>query len=75
MKLKKVLKYIDRGIDIRLWYADNPCCKYKMWEGYVFDVPKKFKEYQLVKSKYNESSEAIFPISDGKIRITIVKRQ
>ena len=46
-----------------------------MWEGYVFDVPKKFKEYQLVKSKYNESSEAIFPISDGKIRITIVKRQ
>lgn len=75
MKLKKALRYIDRGIDVRLWYADNPSCEYKMWEGAAFNVPKKFKKYQLVKAKYNLDSEAIFPMANGKMRITIVKEQ
>ena len=30
MKLKKILKYIDSGIDVRIWYADDPSKKYKM---------------------------------------------
>lgn len=75
MKLKKILKYIDSEIDVRIWYADHPTEKYKMWTGEVFKIPKKFKKYQLVEAENNNGSEAMFPIENGKLRITIVKKQ
>ena len=75
MKLKKILKYIDSGIDVRIWYADHPAEKYKIWEGAKFEIPKKFKKYQLVEAENNHRSEAMSPIEDGKLRITIVKKQ
>ena len=75
MKLKKILKYIDSEIDVRIWYADDPSKKYKIWEGTKFEIPKKFKKYQLVKTENNHGSEAMFPIEDGELRITIVKKQ
>ena len=75
MKLKKILKYIDSEIDVRIWYADHPAEKYKMWTGEMFKIPKKFKKYQLVEAENNHGSEAMFPIEDGKLRITIVKKQ
>lgn len=75
MKLKKILKYIDSEIDVRIWYADDPSKKYKMWTGEVFKIPKKFKKYQLVEAENNDSSQALYPIEDGKLRITIVKKQ
>ena len=46
-----------------------------MWEGAKFEIPKKFKKYQLVEAENNYGSEAMFPIEDGKLRITIVKKQ
>lgn len=75
MKLKKMLKYIDNGIDVRIWYADHPSKKYRMWEGAKFEIPKKFKKYQLVEAENNNDCEAIFPMEDGKLRIIIVKEQ
>ena len=75
MKLKKILKYIDSEIDVRIWYADDPSKKYKMLTCEVFKIPKKFKKYQLVEAENNHGSEAMFPIKDGKLRITIVKKQ
>lgn len=75
MKLKKILKYIDSEIDVRIWYADHPAEKYKMWTGEVFKIPKKFKKYQLVEAENNNGSEAMFPMENGKLRITIVKKQ
>ena len=75
MKLKKILKYIDSEIDVRIWYADRPTEKYRIWEGVKFEIPKKFKKYQLVEAENNHGSEAMFPIKDGKLRITIVKKQ
>ena len=75
MKLKKILKYIDSGIDVRIWYADHPAEKYKMWEGDKFEIPKKFKKYQLVEAENNDCSEAMFPMENDKLRITIVKKQ
>ena len=75
MKLKKILKYIDSEIDVRIWYADDPSKKYKMWTGEVFKIPKKFKKYQLVEAENNHYNQAIFPIENGKLRITIVKKQ
>ena len=75
MKLKKILRYIDSGIDVRIWYANHPAEKYKIWEGAKFEIPKKFKKYQLVEAENNHGSEAMFPIEDGKLRITIVKKQ
>ena len=75
MKLKKILKYIDSEIDVRIWYADHPAEKYKMWTGEVFKIPKKFKKYQLVEAENNNGSEAMFPMKNGKLRITIVKKQ
>ena len=62
MKLKKILKYIDSEINVRIWYADNPSKKYKMWTGAKFEIPKKFKKYQLVEAenKLNESKDQIF---------------
>ena len=55
--------------------VSNPAEKYKIWEGVKFEIPKKFKKYQLVEAENNHGSEAIFPIKDGKLRITIVKKQ
>ena len=75
MKLKKILKYIDSEIDVRIWYADHPAEKYKMWTGEVFKIPKKFKKSQLVEAENNNGSEAMFPMENGKLRITIVKKQ
>lgn len=75
MKLKKILKYIDSEIDIVIWYADDPSKKYKMWTGEVFKIPKKFKKYQLVEAENNDCSQALYPIEDGELRITIVKKQ
>ena len=75
MKLKKILKYIDSEIDVRIWYAKKKKKKYKMWTGEVFKIPKKFKKYQLVEAENNNGSEAMFPMENGKLRITIVKKQ
>lgn len=75
MKLKKILKYIDSEIDVRIWYADDPSKKYKMWTGEVFKIPKEFKKYQLVEAENNNCSQALYPIEDGELRITIVKKQ
>ena len=75
MKLKKLLKYIVGNTDIRIWYADTPWEKYKMWEGHMFDIPKKFKEYQLVKTENTFDAGAIFPMERDKIRVTVVKEQ
>ena len=75
MKLKKILKYIDSEIDVRIWYADDSSKKYKMWTGEVFKIPKKFKKYQLVEAENNDCSQALYPIKDGELRITIVKKQ
>lgn len=75
MKLKKILKYIDSEIDVRIWYADDPSKKYKIWEGAKFEIPKKFKKYQLVEAENNNGSEAMFPMENDKLRITIVKKQ
>ena len=75
MKLKKILKDIDSEIDVLIWYADDPSKKYKMWTFEVFKIPKKFKKYQLVEAENNHGSEAMFPIKDCKLRITIVKKQ
>ena len=75
IKLKKILKYIDSEIDVLIWYADDPTKKYKMWTGEVFKIPKKFKKYQLVEAENNNYSQALFPIEDGELRITIVKKQ
>ena len=61
--------------DIIIWYADDPSEKYKMWTGEVFKIPKKFKKYQLVEAENNDSSQALYPIEDGELRITIVKKQ
>ena len=46
-----------------------------MWEGAKFEIPKKFKKYQLVEAENNNGSEAMFPMKNGKLRITIVKKQ
>ena len=75
MKLKKILKYIDSEIDVRIWYADDPSKKYKMWTGEVFKIPKRFKKYQLVEAENNNHSQALFPIEDAELRRTIVKKQ
>ena len=75
MKLKKMLKYIDSGIDVRIWYADHPAEKYKIWEGAKFEIPKKFKKYQLVEAENNNGSEAMFPMENGKLRKKKKKKQ
>lgn len=75
MKLKKLLKYTDSFVKIRLWYADTPNEKFSMWEGYTDEVPKKFKKYQLITKENNNGCEAIYPFEDGFLRVTIVKEQ
>ena len=75
LNLTKISQYIDSEIDVRIWYADDPSKKYKMWTGEVFKIPKRFKKYQLVEAENNKCSQALYPIEDGELRITIVKKQ
>ena len=77
MKLGKLLKYVDRYVTCRIWAGDNPNDEFKIvYEGVVVHVPKKLKKnYRLVKAIENEDSEALFPIDDGALRITVVKRK
>ena len=73
MTLKKVLKYIDYGIKVKIWdiNKENP-----IYDGWVFNIPKYIKKnYRLVKAKENKDSEAIFPIGDGYLRITVVEKE
>ena len=73
MTLKKILKYIDWGVKIRVWdlYKPEP-----IYEDYVHDFPKKLaKKYRLVKPSENEGSEDIYPIGDGFLRITVVQKE
>ena len=46
-----------------------------MWTGEIFKIPKRFKKYQLVEAENNNHSQALFPVEDGELRITIVKKQ
>lgn len=77
MKLGKLLKYVDRYVTCRIWAGDNPDDEFKIvYEGATVHVPKKLKKnYRLVKAIENEDSEALFPIDDGALRITVVKRK
>lgn len=77
MKLKKVLKYVDRYVTCRIWAGDSLDDEFKIvYEGATVHVPKKLKKnYRLVKAIENEDSEAMFPIDDGALRITIVKKE
>lgn len=73
MTLGKVLKYIDCGIKVRVWDLNE---KNPIYDGWAFDMPKYIKKsYRLVKAKENEDSEAIFPIGDGYLRITVVRKE
>lgn len=73
MTLKKVLKYIDWGIKVRIWDIEK---KNPLYDGWACDIPKYIKKnYRLVKAKENEDSEAIFPIGDGYLRITVVQKE
>ena len=72
MTLKKVLNYIDCEIRVRIWdiNEENP-----IYDGWISDIPKYIKKnYRLVKAEENEYSEAMFPIGDGYIRITTVRK-
>ena len=73
MTLKKVLKYIDCEIKVRIWdiKKEDP-----IYDGWIFDIPKYIKKnYRLVKAKENEYSKAMFPIGDGYLRITVVEKK
>ncbi len=77
MKLRKVLKYIDKYITCRIWAGDNSDDEFKIvYEGIAARVPKNLKKnYRLIKAKENGGDEAMFPIDDGALRITVVKRK
>jgi hypothetical protein len=73
MTLKKALKYIDCGIKVRIWdiNKENP-----IYDGWTFDIPKHIKKnYRLIKRKENGDAEAMFPIGDGYLRITVVNKK
>lgn len=73
MTLKKALKYIDCEIKVRIWDINK---ENLIYDGWVSDIPKDIKKnYRLVKAKENKYSEAMFPIGDGYLRITTVKKK
>ena len=71
MTLKKALKYIDWGAKIRVWDIDE---EDPIYEDSVFDFPKELAiQYRLVKPRENKGSEAMYPIDDGFLRITVIR--
>lgn len=77
MKLKKVLKYVDRYVTCRIWAGNSPDDEFKIaYEGATINIPKELKKnYRLIKAKENNYSEAMFPIDDGALRITVIKKE
>ena len=77
MKLGKALKYIDSYITCRIWAGNNPDDEFKMvYEGPALYVPKALKKnYRLIKAEENKGDEALFPIDDGALRITVIKKE
>lgn len=63
MKLKKVLPYLDECMNARVFAANNPKCPDEdfkvVYDGWLYDLPKKYHEYHLIKRKDNGGSEAI----------------
>ena len=43
MKLKKWIKYVDELDFVRIWGKEN----YPLFEGAVFEIPKKFLKYKI----------------------------
>lgn len=84
MKLKKVYPYLDGFYVVRVWAADTIDSEFKIvYEGYLNEIPKKYKKYYLIKRKDNDDSEAITVVdwnwNESKIkgvgyRITLVKK-
>lgn len=76
MKFKKIRKNIDQDSDIRIWLDDE-----LVFEDAVFNCPKKFDKYKLIKPENNENSEALCPYiyydKNGKLqhglRITLTR--
>ena len=73
MTLKKALKYIDWGVKIRVWDMNEEEPIYEDMAG-AFPISIA-KHYRLVKPSENEGSEAIYPIGDGFLRITVVQKE
>lgn len=74
MTLKKALKYIDYGIKVRIWDINKEGDP--IYDGWIFDITKRIKKnYRLVKREENGDAEAIFPIGDGYLRITVVEKE
>jgi len=87
MKLKKIWKHLDWSCDINLWYADHPWvaeCDFKKVVLHTYDkLPKKFRNYELIKDKYNDGTPAIwiYPYQNANkanladINVVVVKKQ
>lgn len=64
MKFKKIYPYLDDVYDIRVWAADKVDDDFKIvYEGPLWEMPKKYKKYYLIKAKDNGDSPAIASVN------------
>ena len=59
MKLKKFIKQIDPIIDVIIWGSKH---EHPLYEGPMFDIPKKIKKYKI--GRIDDSEEPIFIITE-----------
>ena len=75
MRLKKLLKNLDWGTDVRIWGQQKNGKWVTVYEGWMRKVNKKYLNYKLIKANDNKGSEAICPCIDDKgqaiLRITL----
>ena len=48
MKLKKLLKDLDWGTDVRIWGQQKNGKWVPVYEGWMRKVPKKYLDYKLI---------------------------
>lgn len=69
MKLKKILPYIEKYIDCRIFLVrgdDEDLDNTPVFEGLVDDIPWTLLNYKLIEAEDNDDSEAICPFFKEK---------
>lgn len=73
MKLIDILKYIDKYIQVIIWDTEDD--ENPIFEGNILEIPWYISEMRLTEPEENNYSNAIFPIKDGVLRITVIEEE